>query len=67
MNAFGASAVLVLSAMNARRQATQSVRRDYESASRCGIDEPCAERERGRIQRCAVSGRYETCRACFRD
>jgi hypothetical protein len=67
MNAFGASFVLVLSAMNARRQATQSVRREHELASRCGIDEPCTELERGRIRRCGVSGRYETCRACFRD
>jgi hypothetical protein len=67
MNAFGASFVLVLSAMNARREGTQSVRREYESVSRCGIDEPCADRDRGRIQRCGMSGRYETCRACFRD
>ncbi len=66
MNAFGASVVWVLSAMNARR-ATQGGRRKCELKSPCDIDAPCTEMDGGWIERRGVSGRYKTCRACFRD
>jgi hypothetical protein len=66
MNAFGASVVRVLCAVNARR-ATQGERSKCESGRRRGIDVPCAERNCGWIERRGVLGQYWACRACFRD
>ena len=67
MNAFGASVVLLLSALDARRESTQGTRRECESASRCGIGVPCMEHNREWIEPRRVSGQYRICRTCFRD
>jgi hypothetical protein len=67
MNAFGASVVLLLSALDARRESIQGTRRECESVSRCGGDVPCAGHSREWIEGRRVSGHYRICRACFRD
>jgi len=66
MNAFGASVVWVLCAVNARR-ATQGGRNKCESERQRGIDVPCAEKNCGWFERRGVLGQHKTCRACFRD
>jgi len=67
MNAFGASVVLLLSALDARRESIAGTRRECESASRCGGDVPCVGHDRQWIERRRVTDQTGICRACFRD